>query len=155
MVRHRSLRDIDWPMLVIAMIICALGVLQIFSATHGTKWEDAWWKQIIWVTLALGLMLVVTIVDYHTLLGQIPVLYVGSLIALGSVLLVGRLVFGSRRWIHLFGFNFQISEFVKLVIVLVVARYLSELKGTEVGTRDLLKLGGLVGIPAFLVFYKP
>jgi rod shape determining protein RodA len=155
MVRHRSLRDIDWPMLVIAMIICALGVLQIFSATHGTKWEDAWWKQIIWVTLALGLMLVVTIVDYHTLLGQIPVLYVGSLIALGSVLLVGRLVFGSRRWIHLFGFNFQISEFVKLVIVLVVARYLSELKGTEVGTRDLLKLGGLVGIPAFLVMYQP
>ncbi|MEQ1946312.1 MAG: rod shape-determining protein RodA [Bryobacteraceae bacterium] len=155
MVRYRSLRDIDWPMLAIALIICALGVLQIFSATHDTKWQDAWWKQIIWVGLALGLMLVVTITDYHALLGQIPILYVSSLAALVGVLAVGRLVFGSRRWIHLFGFNFQISEFVKLVIVLVVARYLSELKGNEVSTRDLLKLGCLVGIPAILVMYQP
>jgi len=155
MVRYRSFRDIDWPMLVIALIICSLGVLQIFSATHDTKWQDAWWKQIVWIGLALVLMLAVTVIDYHALLGQIPLLYAGSIVALMAVLSVGRLVFGSRRWIHIFGFNLQISEFVKLVIVLVVARYLSELKGTEVGTPDLLKLGGLVGIPAALVMYQP
>ena len=45
MVRYRSFRDIDWPMLIIALIICSLGVLQIFSATHDTKWQDAWWKR--------------------------------------------------------------------------------------------------------------
>ena len=122
-------------MLAIALIICALGILQIFSATHDTKWQDAWWKQILWVALALGLMLAVTVIDYHTLLGQIPLLYSASILSLIGVLAVGRLVFGSRRWIHIFGFNFQISEFVKLVIVLVVARYLSELKGTEVSTQ--------------------
>ena len=46
MPRYLSLRDIDWPLLAITLIICGLGVLQIFSATHDTKWEDAWWKQI-------------------------------------------------------------------------------------------------------------
>ena len=75
--------------------------------------------------------------------------------ALIAVLAVGRLVFGSRRWIRILGFNFQISEFVKLVIILVVARYLSELKRDEVSIRDLFKLGGLVGIPAALVMYQP
>jgi len=155
MARYRSFRDFDWPLLAVALIICALGVLQIYSATHDTRWQDAWWKQIIWIAIAMGLMWIASSIDYHTLLGQVPLMYglsIGSLIA---VLAVGRLVFGSRRWIRILGFNFQISEFVKLVIILMVARYLSELKSDRVRARDLLKLGGLVGIPVALVMYQP
>ena len=155
MARYRSFRDMDWPLLAISLIICALGVLQIYSATRDTRWQDAWWKQIIWIGVALGLMWLITSIDYHTLLGQVPLLYGSSLAALGAVLLVGKLVFGSRRWIKILGVNFQISEFVKLVIILVVARYVSELRSKEVTLRDLLKLGGLVGIPALLVMYQP
>jgi rod shape determining protein RodA len=155
MARYRSFRDLDWPLMVIAWIICALGVLQIFSATHDTRWQDAWWKQVIWVLVAMGLMWMVTSIDYHTLLGQVPVLYTVSIAALLATLAIGRLVFGSRRWIRVLGFNFQISEFVKIVIVLVVARYLSELKSEEIGVRDLLKIGSLVGIPTALVMYQP
>lgn len=155
MARYRSIRDIDWSLLVITLIICALGILQIYSATHGTKWQDAWWKQIIWVVFGLGLLWLATSIDYHTLLSQVPFLYVASLGSLVAVLAVGRLVFGSRRWIRILGVNFQISEFAKLVIILLVAKYLSELKRDEVTLRDLLKLGGLVGIPAALVMYQP
>jgi rod shape determining protein RodA len=155
MARYRSFRDFDWPLLAVALIICALGVLQIYSATHETRWQDAWWKQIIWIAIAMGLMWIASSIDYHTLLAQVPLMYglsIGSLIA---VLAVGRLVFGSRRWIRILGFNFQISEFVKLVIILMVAKYLSELKSDRVRARDLLKLGGLVGIPVALVMYQP
>jgi len=155
MARYRSFRDFDWPLLAVALIICALGVLQIYSATHDTRWGDAWWKQIIWIAIGMGLMWIASSIDYHTLLAQVPLMYglsIGSLIA---VLAVGRLVFGSRRWIRILGFNFQISEFVKLVIILMVARYLSGLKSDQVHARDLLKLGGLVGIPVALVMYQP
>ncbi len=155
MAQYRSIRDIDWSLLAIALLIASIGVLQIFSATHDTRWQDAWWKQIIWIAVGLALMWVATAIDYHMLLAQIPWLYALSITALIAVLAVGRLVFGSRRWIRLAGFNFQISEFVKLVIILVVARYLSELKRDEVSVRDLLKLGALVGIPAALVMYQP
>ena len=72
MARYRSYRDLDWPLLLISLIICGLGVLQIYSATRDTHWEDAWWKQLIWIGVALILMWVVTSIDYHTLLGQIP-----------------------------------------------------------------------------------
>jgi rod shape determining protein RodA len=153
--QYRSFRDIDWSLVAIALLIAAIGVLQIFSATHDTRWQDAWWKQLIWIAVGLALMWVVTAIDYHMLLGQVPWLYAASIVALIGVLAMGRMVFGSRRWIRIFGFNFQISEFVKLVIILVVARYLSELKRDEVSIRDLLKLGGLVGIPAALVIYQP
>ena len=155
MARYRSYRDLDWPLLLISLIICGLGVLQIYSATRDTRWEDAWWKQLIWIGIALALMWVVTSIDYHTLLGQIPLLYTLSVTSLVGVLLVGRLVFGSRRWIRILGVNLQVSEFVKLVIILVVARYVSELRSDEIKPRDLLKLGGLVGIPAALVIYQP
>ncbi len=155
MARYRSYRDLDWPLLLITLIICGLGVLQIYSATRDTHWEDAWWKQLIWIGIALALMWVVTSIDYHTLLGQIPLLYTLSVTALVGVLLVGRLVFGSRRWIRILGVNLQVSEFVKLVIILVVARYVSELRSDEIKPRDLLKLGGLVGIPAMLVISQP
>ena len=155
MARYRSYRDLDWPLLLITLVICGLGVLQIYSATRDTRWEDAWWKQLIWIGVALGLMWLVTSIDYHTLLGQIPLLYALSVTALVGVLLAGRLVFGSRRWIRILGVNLQISEFVKLVIILVVARYVSELRSDEIKPRDLLKLGGLVGIPAMLVISQP
>src|SRR5712691_1262767 len=132
MARYRSLRDLDWTLLTLTLIICGVGVLQIYSATLDTKWHDAWWKQIAWIAVAAGIMWVVTSIDYHTLLGQVPLLYTASIGALLATFAMGRLVFGSRRWISLLGFTFQISEFVKLVIILVVARYLSELKRDEI-----------------------
>src|SRR5579859_3867016 len=75
MARYRSFRDFDWPLLAVALIICALGVLQIYSATHDTRWQDAWWKQIVWIAIAMGLMWIASSIDYHTLLGQVPLLY--------------------------------------------------------------------------------
>ena len=152
---YRSVRDLDWTLLAITLVICALGVVQFYSATLDTKWQDAWWKQILWITCALVVMWIFTFVDYHSLLDRVPWLYGISITLLIVTLTLGRMVFGSRRWIKIAGFNFQVSEFVKLVIVLLVARYLSELRRDEIGFRDLLKLGGLVGIPTALVMYQP
>jgi rod shape determining protein RodA len=153
--RYRSFRDLDWPLLIISLIICALGVMQIYSATHGTKWHTSWWKQIIWILIGVALLWITTSVDYHTLLGQVPILYTLSVLGLLATIAVGKVVYSGKRWIPFFGFSFQISEFVKVVIILMVARYLSELKSDEVSPRDLLKIGGLVAIPTALVYYQP
>ena len=156
MAGYRSLRDLDWPMLAIALAICCLGILQIYSATLDTAWHAAWWKQILYLVVSLFAMYLMTQVDYHTLLGQVPLLYGISLGLLVITPLVGRLIWGSKRWIPLaFGFRLQPSEFVKLVIVLLVARYLTELKSDRLEVRDLLKLGGLVGLPFALVAAQP
>jgi rod shape determining protein RodA len=155
MPRYRSFRDFDWPLLAITLVLCVLGVIQIYSATHGTAFEPAWWKQIVWIVLGMGLMWVVASIDYHTLLGQVPLLYGVTVATLLVTVSMGTRIFGSRRWISVGGFTFQISEFAKIVIILMVARYLSELKRNEVGVRDLLKIGVLVGIPTLLVFKQP
>jgi rod shape determining protein RodA len=96
-----------------------------------------------------------TLIDYHTLLGQVPVFYGLSLATLIATYVLGNTVFGSRRWIGAAGYTIQPSEFVKLVIVLLVARYLSDLKGDRLELPDLLKLGGLVALPMVLVMIQP
>ena len=155
MASYRSIRDFDWPMFILALAICSMGVLQIFSATHDSKWGDAWWKQVIYIVCAVAVMWVATLIDYHTLLGQVPILYTISMAILLATFAVGTKVFGSRRWIGYGAFKLQISEFVKLVLVLLVARYLTEIKTEDLELADLLKLGGLVALPMLLVMSQP
>src|ERR1700724_2552142 len=95
--RYFSLRDLDWLMVITAIFISALGVLQIYSATYETQWKGAWWKQIIFVTVGLVLMWLMASIDYHSLMGRVPVMYLLSMLTLLAVLLVGTKVFGSRR----------------------------------------------------------
>ena len=111
MPRYRSFRDIDWPLLVVTLVICALGVIQIFSATHDTKFHDAWWKQIVWIALGVGLMWLVASIDYHTLLGQVPLFYTVTVGALLFTVAVGTRVFGSKRWISIAGMNLHLHAF--------------------------------------------
>jgi rod shape determining protein RodA len=154
--RHLSTRDIDWPLLLIALLICGVGVLQIFSSTRDSIWQDAWWKQIIYIFGGLFFMWLMLEFDYHTLLHHVTLMYVISVVSLLGTYLIGTQVFGSRRWIPLFGgFHLQVSEFVKLVIILLVARYLTELKTEGLELPEMLKLAGLVLVPTVLVLKQP
>ena len=152
---YRSIRDFDWLMLVLASAICGLGVLQIFSATHDTPWTDVWWKQVVWILGGFVVMWFATVIDYHTLLGQVPVLYGVSIATLIATDAIGMTAFHSKRWIGTQSLHLQVSEFVKLVIVLLVARYMTELKTEQLEWPDLLKLSGLIGLPIALVFLQP
>ncbi len=156
MASYRSLRDLDWALVLITLAICALGILQIYSATHATVWKNAWWKQTVFVCAGIILLWIFSRIDYHTLLGRVPVLYILSILGLVAILVFGAKIGGARRWIALpGGMLFQVSEFVKLVILLLVARYLAELKTDRLEGRDLLKLAGFVGIPFALVLKQP
>jgi len=153
---YKSIRDIDWPLLLITLAISAVGILQIYSATHETKWKDAWWKQIVWTLAGLVLFWIVSKIDYPTLLGQAYLMYGLGVTGLIAIFFIGTRVFGSRRWIPLpGGFQFQVSEFIKVVLVLLIARYLTELKRNDLDWRELLKVSGLVGLPMILVMKQP
>ncbi len=124
MSRYLSFRDIDWPLLFIVLMICAVGVLQIYSATIDTGYHSAWWRQILYIACGLFLMWLALGIDYHTLTHYVPAMYIASVTALLGTALIGNTVFGSKRWIPVpgLGLRVQVSEFVKLVIILLVAR---------------------------------
>ena len=156
MFRSANLKDFDWAMVFIVLAICGLGILQIFSATHDTIWQGAWWKQTAYVGFGLALMWVVASFDYHLLLQKAYPFYIVAAILLLVVLLVGKRTFGSTRWIQMpGGLRFQVSEFTKLVIILVVARFLTDLRAEVLELRDMLQLAGLILVPMALVAKEP
>jgi len=159
MSRYLSLRDLDWPLLVIVLMLCGVGVLQIFSATMDAGYHSAWWKQILYVACGLLLMWLALAIDYHTILHYVPGMYIVSVVALLGTAVVGATVFGSKRWIPIpgmgHGHGLQISEFVKLVIILLTARYLTDLKRDELEIREMMILSGLVAVPVVLVLLQP
>lgn len=154
--RNISFRDLDWLLMLSVVGICTLGILQIFSATSGTTLADYWWKQLLFLTVGLGLMLIVSSIDYHVLLEQVPVFYIVTAAALVGLLLFAPPINGSRSWIPLpGGFNLQVSEFSKVVILLVVSRYLAEVRTEHLLVSDLLRLGAVTGVPWVLVLLEP
>ena len=156
MLSFRTLRDVDWTLLILTLILCGIGVLQIYSATQSTGEADRWWKQVIYICAGLIVFYLVSQVDYHTLVGQAPLMYIIFGGILVFLLILSRVVLGAKRWISLgAGFKLQPSEFMKLILILFVARYISELKTDSMSLRDLLKLCGLVLVPFVLVSLQP
>jgi rod shape determining protein RodA len=157
MAQYRSVRDFDWALLFITGALCALGILQIYSATHDTIWRDAWWKQCLYVGVGFVALWVVSKIDYHTLMSHVPAMYLATIVLLLITFFMGRQVFGSRRWIPLAGgFHFQPSEFGKLGIILLVARFMTEVvKRDRLDLPELAKVGGLVLFPMLLIMKQP
>ena len=151
-----SFRDVDWLLLVVAVIIAAIGVVEIYSTTAHTALSAEYKRQMYWILLGIIIALAVSQFDYHLILEQTPWLYILSILALGALLVGGRSIAGTRRWLRLGGgVTFQVSELVKLVIILAVAAHFAEKRGKSITARDLAKLGLLAGVPAVLVALEP
>ncbi len=118
-------RDYDWWLLAILAAICALGVLEIYSATHGSPLAGMHMKQVRWLVIGFALMFALSRLDYHLILDQAPLLYLLGIVALVAVLAVGHTRFGAKRWINVPGVGelLQVSELVKLIIIIVLARF--------------------------------
>ena len=148
-------RDYDWWLLAIAAAICTLGVIEIYSATHGSALVGMHTRQIRWIIVGTVLMFIFSRLDYHAILDQAPILYIVGIVALATVLLFGHRRFGAQRWIPILGEFFQVSELVKLIIIIVLARFFAEVRTDELSLQDLIKAGLLVGVPLVLILKQP
>src|SRR5580658_5495451 len=156
MLQNAGVKDFDWTMFFVTLVICGLGVVQIFSATHDTMWQGSWWKQILFIGAGVFLMWLAANIDYHAMMRHVYPLYVVSAVLLVAVLLIGKRAFGSTRWIALpAGIHLQVSEFAKIAIILLVARMLTELDTELLKLRDLLKLGAAILLPMALIAKEP
>jgi rod shape determining protein RodA len=156
MSRYVSYRDFDWFLLVLVLVICGLGVTEIRSATIHTKFAGAHLRQLYWITGGVAGMFVVSLFNYQVLLEKVHWMYIAAVASLVSVMIFGQRYLGARRWVKLpGGLHFQPSEWVKLILILAVARYFAELHHRELSWSDFLKAGAIVGIPVLMVLAQP
>jgi rod shape determining protein RodA len=156
MSRYVSYRDFDWLLLTFVLIICGLGVMEIHSATQHTKFAGAHVKQIYWVLGGVGMMFLMSLINYQALLEQIHWFYIAGVGSLMAVMIFGQKYLGARRWIKMPGGNhFQPSEWVKLILILAVAKYFADLQQRDLSWSDFMKAGAIVGIPMLMVLAQP
>ena len=142
--------------LIFVLIICGIGVLEIRSATMHTKFAGAHIKQLYWVIGGVAAMFLVSLVNYSAILEQVHWMYIASIASLMSVMIFGQKYLGARRWIKMpGGQHFQPSEWVKLILILAVAKYFADLHQRELSWSDFVKAGAIVGVPMLMVLVQP
>ena len=156
MSRYVSFRDFDWLLLLFVLLICGLGVLEIRSATAGTKFVGAHIRQLYWIAGGVACMFIVSLFNYNIVLDRIHWLYIASIASLMCVMIFGQKYLGARRWVKLpGGAHFQPSEWVKLILILAVAKYFADLSDRELSWTDFMKAGGIVIVPMLMVLRQP
>jgi rod shape determining protein RodA len=154
-IEKRQLKDFDWLTALLAVAIVCFGVWQIYNALPN---ESYWSKQIIGLFMALVAMLVVAAMDYRRIIDAAPVFYVLGLILLILVLIpgLGVKINGQRAWLEVpFIGRFQPSEFVKIAVVLMLAKYFGSRKSGYLRFKEILVGVCILAVPLALIMLEP
>lgn len=150
----RSLRDFDWLIAVLAVSIVSFGVWQIYNAQPT---ETYWQKQIIGLGIAFVALLVVTFTDYRRIIDAAPIFYGIGLFLLILVLVpgIGVKVNGQQAWIRIAGLQFQPSEFMKIPVVLMLAKYFGERRIGPLTLKEFCVAVAILAAPIGLIMLEP
>jgi rod shape determining protein RodA len=156
MIRERVLPTLDLNFLGTALVIASVGCMLIYSATYFSDPSlNIFRKQILWVAIGVGLMLVFLFVDYHVFFDIAPILYGIGLILLVYLLLWGKVTAHVRSWIHIGGFQFQPSEFMKIFTALMLAKFFDSNDRAYLNLRSFIIAMSIIGAPVCLIIIQP
>ena len=155
--RKRELKNVEWTILIVAIILCVIGLIALFSATNETEHDD-FNKQCIWFVVSIIIMIGVMIIDYETLVKISPIFYGLFIILLITVLFTPE-INGATSWFDIGFFSFQPGEFAKIFVILFLALAVSRIqeRGKQEINRPtrLLILLAILGVPVLLIIKQP
>jgi rod shape determining protein RodA len=112
-------------------------------------------RQLVWLAVGIGLMMLFAFADYRVLARFAPAIYVISGTVLLALLVLAPLRAGTRSWFVLGAYTIQPSEFARVATVLGVAALAAEYRQATLDLKMAARLAGVVGVPALLVVAQP
>ena len=158
LIDRRLFTNFDWTLLGLTLVIAAIGVVNIFSATasYNVSGTPYYLKQLYWISTGLILVVAVCGIDYHLLDDIASWVYGAVVILLVIVLIAGKTSMGATRWLHLGFISLQPSEPMKIVIIIIFARLFSRYPAhTSLSVKELGLPLVIVGLPALLIMKQP
>ena len=150
---------VNWPLVGILGVLFAIGTLNLYSASGvrmggGVQVDNFYQKQLLWGLISLGGMVACMCFDYRRLRSVAWPMYALTILLLLAVPIIGKTVYGARRWLDFGVFSFQPSELAKFSVLILGARVLA----AEPELLDIKRLAyvlflGLV--PALLIIKQP
>jgi len=158
-----ALRHVDWTLVAVAIALAVYGLFMVYSATRQSilavdPQGDPFFyfkKQVAFLLLGVVALLLTVTFDYRLAKVYAPIAYGVMLLLLLLVMTpLGDETAGAQRWITLFGFQFQPSEFAKIGVVAALAAYLSEIRG-EPALDQVGRAAAIAVVPMGLIFLQP
>lgn len=156
-------QNFDWWLIAAVGFLVLLGIILINNTTAGVEGlfdtanllQDFTFRQIIYALVGFGLLFGLSRIDYRVFAGLSWLFYVMLLAMLGAVAIIGRLTLGAQRWIPLGPFQLQPSEIGKLLIVLVLAKFLADHSKQMDKWRTLGTAAAIVAFPVVMTYLQP
>ncbi|MBW8881922.1 MAG: rod shape-determining protein RodA [Asticcacaulis sp.] len=150
-----KIMQIDWVFVGLLIALAGIGVLILYSV-GGMSWEPWAYKQLIFFAFCTLLMLGLSLLDLRIWLELCYPIYAISLVLLILVELIGDVRMGAQRWLSFGPISVQPSEFMKLAIVMALARFYHERKAEDASFSFwLLVPAAMIGLPVLLVMKQP
>ncbi|MEP3889903.1 MAG: rod shape-determining protein RodA [Hellea sp.] len=150
-----KLYEVNWLLIALVSLVGLVGVAMIFAATDGV-WSRGAQQHLIRLIFAAGVMLVIAMIDMKVWYALAYPAYLGALLLLIGVDVMGASVNGSQRWLDLPFIRFQPSEVMKLAIVLALARYYHDLPKWRVSrVSGLFGAAIIILLPMALILRQP
>jgi len=154
----RARDQFDWVLFLVAALLAVVGVVNLYSATSAVRaaLSDLYVSQVYWLVGGGILATIVAAVDYRHYERFGYAVYAFGIVLLMLVFVLGRDIRGSSRWIYIGSFSLQQSEFMKLFLIIALAKYLHDDPKSEGRTlRDLAIPALLAALPVVLVLRQP
>jgi rod shape determining protein RodA len=151
-------KHFDLGLVLLLLTLSFLGVMALWSASHGTEGQVAGYalRQLRWLGLGLVVMGVCAAIDYRYLELNAYAIYGALVIMLILVLTMGKTSMGAQRWLILGPFRIQPSEFMKIGIAIVIAQVYTRASARPPYTVKSLIWPGIVTlIPVGLIVVQP
>jgi len=150
----RFIKNFDWGLFFVSLIILSIGLLSIYSSTKtkGASHGD-FFKQLAFVVPSVIACFVATLYDYSKLRNYVRFIYWANLILLGVVMFAGHAAYGAQRWIVIAGITIQPSEMAKIAIIITLADFLVRKPPNTM--KDLIPVFLHILIPTLLIFKQP
>ncbi len=149
------LGEINWFIVMVMALIAGIGLVMMYSAGGG---EDSLYfsQQLTRFILAFVVMLVIAVIPMHILMNYAYIAYFACLLVLVVVDIAGHIGMGAQRWVKFGGMNLQPSEFMKLAVILVLARYFHKLHPDDIKRIPfLIPPLIIIALPAFFIMRQP
>ncbi len=148
----------DWTLFLVASVLAVIGVINLYSATSVSRASisEIYIQQVYWLVSGGILAMLVTSIDYRHYERLGYALYGFGIVLLVLVFVLGKDIRGSSRWIYIGSFSLQPSEFMKLFLIIAVAKYLHDDPKSEGRTlRDLAIPAVIAAMPMLLILAQP
>lgn len=154
--RWRRFRaSVDWPLVLVVAAIAAIGLLNLYSATNGTRHASKFDQQLRWMFVGAIAFVVATVIDYRAILRLAWIGLGLAVVALLVVDVVGHGAKGSERWLYVGTLGGQPSELAKLAVILVLARILQDSAGAAPTWQAIVPRIAALIIPVILIALQP